>query len=109
MGLNFSHYKGDTFDQVEFEMKLNGSPVNITGSTIIMELKTGANSSSETPVLSLTSVASNGITITQPTLGKFKINSQVINIPVGYYNYDIAITFADLSVKTYVTGQFKIY
>jgi hypothetical protein len=109
MGLNFSNLKGDTFDAVEFEMKLNNVAVNLTGAVIVMDLKHGLMSSTETPVLTLTSVASAGITITAPTLGKFKINSQIIDIEVGYYNYDITITFADGSVKTYISGEFKIY
>jgi hypothetical protein len=109
MGLNFSSLKGDTFDAVEFVCKLNGNPINLTGAVIVMDLKHGLMSSTEPPVFTFTSVASNGITITDPTLGKFKINSQIISIEIGYYNYDITITFADGSVKTYISGEFKIY
>jgi hypothetical protein len=106
MALNFSHCKGDTFDQVNFELKVNNVAKNLTGATIRMQLRKTADDA--TIVLSLTSVGNAGITITSPTTGLFKINSQVINIPVSDYVYDIEITFSDGTVKTYISGYFTI-
>ena len=106
MSLNFSHIKADTFDQVNFELKINNVAKNLTGAIIRMQLRKTADDT--TPALSLTSVASAGITITSPTTGLFKINTQIINIPVYDYEYDIEIAFADGTVKTYVAGIFSI-
>jgi len=67
MSLNFSHIKADTFDQVNFELKINDVAKNLTGAIIRMQLRKTADDT--TPALSLTSVASAGITITSPTTG----------------------------------------
>lgn len=106
MSLNFSHIKADTFDQVNFELKINDVAKNLTGAIIRMQLRKTADDT--TPALSLTSVASAGITITSPTTGLFRINTQIIDIPVYDYEYDIEIRFADNTVKTYVAGIFSI-
>ena len=106
MSLNFSHIKADTFDQVNFELKINNVAKNLTGAIIRMQLRKTADDT--TPALSLTSVASAGITITSPTTGLFRINTQIIDIPVYDYEYDIEIKFADNTVKTYVAGIFSI-
>jgi len=106
MSLNFSHIKADTFDQVNFELKINNVAKNLTGAIIRMQLRTNPNDA--TPALSLTSVGGAGITITSPTAGLFRINTQIIDIPVYDYEYDIEIKFADNTVKTYVQGIFSI-
>ena len=106
MSLNFSHIKSDTFDQVNFELKVNTVVKNLTGAVIRMQLRKTADDT--TPALSLTSVGGAGITITSPTTGLFKINTQIIDIPVFDYEYDIEIAFADGTVKTYVSGIFSI-
>jgi hypothetical protein len=106
MSLNFSHIKADTFDQVNFELKINNVAKNLTGAVIRMQLRTNPNDT--TPALSLTSVSGAGITITSPNTGLFKINAQIIDIPVYDYEYDIEIRFADNTVKTYVQGIFSI-
>jgi hypothetical protein len=106
MALNFSHCKGDTFDQVNFELKVNGIAKNLTGATIRMQLRKSADEA--TTALSLTSVANAGITITSPLNGLFRINTQIIDIPVFDYEYDVEITFSDATVKTYISGYFTI-
>ena len=104
--MNFTHIKGDTFDEVAFSIKINNVAVNLTGATIKMQLK--KNDNLLVPILSLTSVASAGITITSPTNGLFKINSQIIDIEPFNYVYDIQLTLATGVVKTYVSGNFII-
>lgn len=106
MGLNFTHIKGDTFNEVPFELKINGVAVNLTGATIKMQLKKNAIDTAS--ALSLTSVGSAGITITTPASGLFKINTQVINIEPYPYVYDMQFTFASGEIKTYINGQFTI-
>ena len=106
MSLQFTHIKGDTFDEVDFQLKINDTAVNLTGATIKMQLR--KNYSDTSAALSLTSVSSAGITITDAETGQFKINSQIIDIEVYNYVYDIQITLASGVVKTYVQGGFNI-
>lgn len=106
MSLNFTHIKGDTFDEVAFEIKINDVAVNLTGAVIKMQLRKTPNDT--TAALSLTSVSSAGITITDAALGQFKINKQIIDIEVFNYSYDIQFTFSGGDVKTYVYGTFNI-
>lgn len=108
MGLDFRHLKGDTFDEVNFEVKINNVAVDLTGAVLKMQLRKDAYDHTTAPTLSLTSVANAGITITQPTLGKFKINQQIIDIEVFNYFYDIQLTFSNGVVKTYVNGFFDV-
>ena len=104
--MNFTHIKGDTFDEVAFSIKINNVVLDLTGAVLKMQLK--KNSTDVVPSLSLTSVASAGITITNATGGLFKINQQIINIEVFNYVYDIQLTLASGVVKTYVSGTFSI-
>ena len=106
MSLQFKHKKGDTFDEVVFQVKINNIVVDLTGATIKMQLR--KNYSDTSAALSLTSVSSAGITITDAATGQFKINSQIIDIEVYNYVYDIQITLASGVVKTYVQGGFNI-
>lgn len=106
MSLQFTHIKGDTFDEVAFQLKINEEEVDLTGATIKMQLRKCY--SDTTAALSLTSVSSAGITITDAVTGQFKINSQIIDIEVYNYVYDIQITLASGVVKTYVQGGFNI-
>jgi hypothetical protein len=106
MALNFTHTKGDTFNEVAFEVKKNGTAINLTGATIKMQLRKCY--SDVTPALALTSVSSAGITITGASAGQFKINAQIIDIEVFNYVYDIQFTLSSGEVKTYVKGGFNI-
>jgi len=105
MGLNFEHKKGDTFEAVNFEIKVDDVAIDLTDARIRMQLKKECAGKS---YLSLTSLLNSGLTITDALLGKFKINKQVIDIESGKYIYDIEIKFADNSVKTWVNGEFII-
>ena len=39
MALNFTHTKGDTFNEVAFEVKKNSTAIDLTGATIKMQLR----------------------------------------------------------------------
>jgi hypothetical protein len=105
MSLNFTHIQGDTFEDVNFAVVKNAVALSLTGAIIKMQLKKECGG---IPILSFTSVASAGITITNAAGGLFKINKQIINISEFNYLYDIEITFADGTVKTWVEGNFTI-
>ena len=104
--LNFDNTKGDTFNEVAFKLQINSIDVDLSDAVIKMQLKKSYKDSAT--ILSLTSVASDGITITDGAAGEFKINEQIIDIPVHNYVYDIQITFEDNTVKTYIKGMFNI-
>jgi hypothetical protein len=105
MGLNFQSIKGDTFEQVTFELLLNDEPYSLEDAIIRMQLRKEYGG---IPFLSLTSVANAGLTITNAGLGRFKINEQIIDICAFNYIYDIEIEFGDGTIKTYVSGNFLI-
>jgi len=105
MGLNFQSIKGDTFEQVIFELLINDAPYSLEDAIIRMQLRKEYGG---IPFLSLTSVSNAGITITNDTLGHFKINEQIIDICAYNYLYDIEIEFGDGTVKTYISGNFVI-
>lgn len=105
MSYNFTHIKGDTFEQVPFAILKNNVPLNLTGATIRMQLRGECGG---LIALNLTSVANAGITITNATGGLFKINKQVIDIAAGNYSYDLEIKFADNTIKTWLSGSFLI-
>ena len=105
MGLNFQNIKGDTFNEVSFELLLNSDPYSLEDAVIRMQLRKEYGG---IPFLSLTSVANAGITITNDVNGLFKINEQIIDICAFNYLYDIEIEFGDGTVKTYISGNFLI-
>jgi len=105
MALDFTHIKGDTFEAVNFQMLVNSVALNLTGCTLRMQLRKEYGG---VIFLALTSVASAGITITNPSSGIFAINRQIINLDAFNYIYDIELIKADGTVKTYVSGNFSI-
>jgi hypothetical protein len=105
MALDFTHIKGDSFEAVNFQMLVNSVALNLTGCTLRMQLRKEYGG---IVYLSLTSVASAGITITTAASGLFRINKQIINIDANTYIYDIELIKSDGTVKTYISGNFYI-
>lgn len=105
MSLNFQTIKGDTFEEVTFEVKINNVAVDLTDAIIKMQLR---KSKCGVIGLSLTSEDNAGLTILNALNGLFCINKQIINIEAYNYVYDIQITFADGVVKTWISGNFQI-
>ena len=105
MSLNFQAIRNDTFEAVPFAVLKNNVAVDLTGATIKMQLRKEAGG---VIALSLTSVSSAGITITNTSGGLFKINKQIISIDAFNYLYDIQIAFSDGTVKTWISGEFLI-
>lgn len=100
------HIKGDTFDGYTFTLSLNDLPIDLTGASIIMELK----KFKEQTTADLTLSTNNSkISILSPsTDGKFQIIPQIIDISAFNYFYDIQITFSSGVVKTYIEGRWRI-
>lgn len=99
MSLNFQAIKNDTFEEVPFQIKKNNVAINLTGATIKMQLRKVAGGVIASEV---------ALTITNATNGLFKINNQKFTCDAFNYFYDIQITFADSTVKTWISGNFLI-
>jgi hypothetical protein len=104
MSLNFTHIKGDTFYEVDFEILKNQEAIDLTDAVIRMQVRQNYGGAI---VLNFTSIDEEGITITDAVDGKFKINQRIIDIPAFNYIYDIQFTI-DGVVKTYVSGNFLV-
>jgi hypothetical protein len=104
MSLNFTHIKGDTFYEVDFEILKNQEAIDLTDAIIRMQVRQNYGGAI---VLNFTSIDEEGITIIDAVDGKFKINQRIIDIPAFNYIYDIQFTI-DGVVKTYVSGNFLV-
>lgn len=100
---DFSHKRGDTYNGAEFTITVNSSPLDLTGASFLCQFKSTPLSA---PVLTFTLGA--GISLVTPAAGVFKFDSQIINLPAGSYVYDVQITLANGTVKTYISGTMTI-
>lgn len=96
-------YAGDTFNGLAFELDRNLSPIDLTGVIMKMQIRRGSNGQ---VIKELTT--SNGITITDPLAGKFKIDAFVNPSTAYNYVYDLELTYPNGVVDTYIKGFFPI-
>lgn len=100
-----NHINGDTFNGIQFEVKVNNTAINLTGATIAMQLResiVGVN-----PIDF--STTNSKITIVDAVNGKFKINKQIVQAPIcKTYLYDIQITLQNSDNYTYIKGSWNI-
>lgn len=94
----YYEWNGTTYDTVT-----GGLPIDLTGCSIVMQVRRP----SLLDVMLTLSVGA-GLTITDAINGVFRIDSQIIDIPVYVYKYDIQITFPNGIVKTYISGTATI-
>ena len=104
MATNLSTKRGDTWNGAIFEILLNGSALDLTGATILCQLK--KNKSDNTAVVEFTEL--DGITITDAPNGVFRIDETIINVVPKAYYYDIQVTLQDGTVITPVDGTFTV-
>lgn len=102
--------RGDTCRGATFTCKTGPPtarvPMNFTGASIRMMFR---RDKATNPVAKELSTTNGGITISTPaTAGIFVVNPFVANIPAGNYVHDIEITFADTSIKTYISGAWVL-
>lgn len=97
MSLNLKHYRGTTFKEMLFEYKIDNVPLDLTGAVIKIQLRKEPKG-----VVFFEPT----ITITNASLGQWKINRQIIDIEPFNYLYDIKITFANGTVEVW-GGQFN--
>jgi len=100
---NVQIWRNDTWAQV-FAITANNVAVNLSGSTITIQVRKTANAS--TIDLSL-STTDSSITIGGASSNQITLNKKV-TIAAGSYLYDMNVTFASGEVKTYVWGTFFV-
>ena len=98
--------KGDTFNKVQFTYTdVTNSPMDLTGARIDIDFmykcKTGTK-------VREASTATTGVDITSATDGIFELTSFICDWEIGIYFWDVRVTFADGTIKTYVQGTVKI-
>ena len=98
-----SHYKGDTFESITFTIKEDGVPVDLTGTTIIMDFRRD----SPTGNIQQSMRIGSGLTISNAVGGMFVLDSFLNDWDVRRYHYDTKIIFPngdDVIVRTYFVG-----
>jgi hypothetical protein len=100
---NIQLWRNDSWVQT-FAITADNVAVNLTGSTITIQVRKTANASAVD--LSL-STGGNGITIAGASNNQIVLN-KVVNIAAGNYLYDMNVTFPSGVVKTYVWGTFLV-
>jgi hypothetical protein len=98
-----THKKGDTFTGVTFTVLVNGTPLNLTGSAIKMDIRVGNVLKKR-----IDNGTTGGVTLLNAGAGVFTIDKQIIDIPARTYDYDIQFTLANGDVKTYIIGTWTI-
>ena len=100
---NIQIWRNDSWMQT-FAITADNIAVNLTGSTIEIQVRKTANAS----VAELTlKTGGNGITISGASNNQIVLN-KVVNIAAGNYLYDMNVTFPSGLVKTYVWGTFLV-
>ena len=104
MEYNFpDHISGDTFDGTSFTIKVNSSPLNLIGASVTLTLEGGKET------ITLSTLNHRLAFSDNPADGIVVLPRQVITVTEGgLYKYKIVFTLASGSIKTYITGQWKI-
>jgi hypothetical protein len=97
--------RGNTFDGIEFTMEKDGTPIDLTGVDIKMELRITENDPKPIRTLNI----GDEIEVISPTAGTFRIKDNwVVNIQADVYLYDIKFFFSTTKIKTYIKGTFTV-
>lgn len=103
--LNLSTKKGDTFDGVQFQIKVDAAPLDLTGCQIRMQIR---NDYGGRVYLDLRSISADQIIITDAVNGIFRIVPRIIDLDAKTYKYDIQITFPSGEIRTWIEGLFTV-
>lgn len=100
---NIKIWRNDTWSQT-FAILADTTPVDLTGCTIVIQVRPTASSSEVALELNTTegSISIGGVDTNQITLNK------IVDVPAGSYVYDMNVTFPSDEVKTYIWGNFIV-
>jgi hypothetical protein len=97
------HRRGDTWGGIaSITIRVNGVPVNLTGSSIKMEFRRSIDS----PVMLTFSTSDNTIQLLSQS--SIRVMPRKIEIPFGTYLYDLQVTYPTGVVRTFVSGEWEI-
>jgi len=99
------HFLGDTFDAVTMTYSVDGTPVDLSG--VGVEINMWWRYGSPTGTVSKEFSIGSGITLTDGANGEFQIDDFVIDLDVGVHYFDIEF-YVDGSRKTRLKGTIKI-
>lgn len=100
--LDIQIWRNDTWKQV-FTLLADTTPISLLGATVYIQVRKGCGG-----VLALTLTNGSGVTIGGVSNNQVTVN-KLVNIDKGNYVWDMQVTFADLTVKTYLEGDFIVY
>ena len=93
---------GDTYEGASFTMSKNGSPMDLTSASIIMNVNAnGTNVQFSTN--------NEKLRITDAINGVFEFRKQVVDFwSFGTFPYEIIFQFTNGDIKTYITGTWTV-
>ena len=100
--LDIQIWRNDTWQQV-FTLLADTTPISLLGATVYIQVRKGCGG-----VLALTLTNGSGVTIGGISNNQVTVN-KLVDIAKGNYVWDMQVTFADLTVKTYLEGDFIVY
>ena len=95
--------KGNSWQET-YVFTLNSVAINLSTATVLVSIYQGCSTSTAL----LTATNGNGITISGASSNTVTIN-KIVDLSAGNYIWDMKITFADGTVRTYVWGDFILY
>ena len=98
-----SVYKGDTFDDLQFTLSIDGTPEDLTNYAIACKFRIRSKVGDEVKSISIGS----GITLVDAVNGVFKIDAFGVDWVVATYYYDIQFTLAGV-IDTYIEGKMDV-
>jgi len=93
------HINGDTFSGVNFAMNVNGSPLDLTSASIVMDVSTPRFHTF------FTNESGSGLSISGSNV---RFDEQVVNLSVGALDYEIRFTLNTGDIKTYISGSWLL-
>ena len=100
--LDIQIWRNDTWQQV-FTLLADTTPISLLGATVYIQVRKGCGG-----VLALSLTNGSGITIGGVSNNQITVK-KLCDIAKGNYVWDLQVTFQDLSVKTYLEGDFIVY
>lgn len=99
------HTAGDTWMGLSGNFLLNGSPLDLTDASVLMQIR---KSSDWPSYANQWSTASGSIIISNATGGQIYVSSGILNVEPYNYYYDIQITLGNGQVVTPIAGVFPV-
>lgn len=94
------HRTGDTFRAIDIRISINDVPVDLTGATALVQVRTEPTASTVAMTLATS--------IHNPTQGLLKIVEQAVTLASGLYYYELQITMPGGFRESYLTGTWQI-